>query len=92
MRVTYLLAKQVRAQNIRTETKLEELRQNTTRVEAEKEALAERVEEEGAERVTLVASITHERDFLLRQASLQLKKAFIPSLGYHSFRPQFPWK
>lgn len=49
----------------------EELRRRVTRTEAEKAKLEERVEVEGAERVTVVASITHERDFLLRQASVR---------------------
>ncbi|CAN0051172.1 unnamed protein product, partial [Laminaria digitata] len=60
--------KQVRAQRKRADFESEELRQRISRVEAEKAKLEERVEVEGAERVTVVASITHERDFLLRQA------------------------
>eukprot|EP00752_Nemacystus_decipiens_P016541 g14784.t1 len=59
--------KQVRAQSKRAETELEEVRQNAARIEAEKAVLEERVEVEGAERVTVVASVSHERDFLLRQ-------------------------
>lgn len=61
---------QVRAQSKRAESELEEVRQNTVRIETEKAELEERVEVEGAERVTVVASVTHERDFLLRQASV----------------------
>eukprot|EP00903_Cladosiphon_okamuranus_P007670 g7438.t1 len=59
--------KQVRAQSKRAEIELEEARQNAARIEAEKALLEERVEVEGAERVTVVASLSHERDFLLRQ-------------------------
>lgn len=44
------------------------MRVNVERIEAEKAVLAERVDDEAAERVTVVASITHERNFLLRQA------------------------
>lgn len=47
------------------------MRVNVERIEAEKAVLAERVEDEAAERVTVVASITHERNFLLRQARSQ---------------------
>ncbi|CAB1119443.1 unnamed protein product [Ectocarpus sp. CCAP 1310/34] len=60
--------KQVRAQSIRIESELEEAREHATRIEAEKAVLEERVEVEGAERVTVVASVSQERDFLLRQA------------------------
>lgn len=60
---------QVRSQSKRAESELEEVRQNTARIETEKAVLEERVEVEGAERVTVVASVSHERDFLLRQAS-----------------------
>lgn len=47
------------------------MRMNVERIEAEKVVLAERVEDEASERVTVVASITHERNFLLRQARSQ---------------------
>lgn len=60
----------MRAQSRRAESELEETRRNVTRLDAEKASLAERVEVEGAERVTMVASVSHERDFLLRQASI----------------------
>ncbi|CAM9418029.1 unnamed protein product [Scytosiphon promiscuus] len=60
--------KQVRAQSKRAEAELEEARRKTVGLEAEKALLRERVEVEGAERVTVVASVSHERDFLLRQA------------------------
>ncbi|CAM9753484.1 unnamed protein product, partial [Hapterophycus canaliculatus] len=56
--------KQMRAQSKRAESELEEARRKTTRLEAEKAVLEERVEVEGAERVTVVASVSHERDFL----------------------------
>lgn len=54
-----------------TQAEVEDLRQTAARVEAEKVLLVERVEVEAAERVTVVSSITHERDFLLKQASFQ---------------------
>lgn len=63
----------MRAQSKRAESELEEARQNVARIEAEKAVLEERVEVEGAERVTVVASVSHERDFLLRQASISLQ-------------------
>lgn len=66
---------QVRAQSKRIESELEEARENATRIEAEKAVLEERVEVEGAERVTVVASVSQERDFLLRQASISAQKA-----------------
>ncbi|CAN0402680.1 unnamed protein product, partial [Ectocarpus sp. 12 AP-2014] len=66
--------KQVRAQSKRIESELEEARENATRIEAEKAVLEERVEVEGAERVTVVASVSQERDFLLRQASISDQK------------------
>lgn len=62
-------SEQVRAQSRRVESELEELRQNFARVETEKAVLEERVEVEAAERVTVVSSVSHERDFLLKQAS-----------------------
>ncbi|CAN0287984.1 unnamed protein product, partial [Ectocarpus sp. 8 AP-2014] len=68
--------KQVRAQSKRIESELEEARENVTRVEAEKAVLEERVEVEGAERVTVVTSVSQERDFLLRQASISAQKTF----------------
>lgn len=52
------------------DSELEEFRETVARIEAEKVALAEKAEEEAAERVTLVSSISHERDFLLRQARM----------------------
>lgn len=67
---THEILLQVRAQSKRAESELEEVRQNTARIETEKAVLEERVEVEGAERVTVVASVSHERDFLLRQASV----------------------
>lgn len=60
----------MRAQGKRAESELEQVRQRAARIEAEKAVLKERVEFEGAERVTVVASVSHERDFLLRQASI----------------------
>lgn len=54
-----------------TQAEVEDLRQTAARVEAEKVLLVERVEVEAAERVTVVSSVTHERDFLLKQASFQ---------------------
>ncbi len=60
----------MRAESKRAESELDEIRQYATRIEAEKAVLEERVEVEGAERVTVVASVSHERDFLLRQASI----------------------
>lgn len=65
--------RQVRAQSKRAESDLEEARRNAARIETEKAVLEERVEVEGAERVTVVASVSHERDFLLRQASIRFK-------------------
>lgn len=59
---------QVRAQGKHVDSELDDLRQAVARLEAEKAALAEKVELEGAERVTVVSSMSHERDFLLRQA------------------------
>ncbi|CBJ25593.1 Myosin, heavy chain 10, non-muscle [Ectocarpus siliculosus] len=59
--------KQVRAQSKRIESELDEARENVTRIEAEKAVLEERVDVEGAERVTVVTSVSQERDFLLRQ-------------------------
>ncbi|CAM9435559.1 unnamed protein product [Ectocarpus sp. 4 AP-2014] len=66
--------KQVRAQSKRIESELEEARENASRIEAEKAVLEERVEVEGAERVTVVASVSQERDFLLRQASISAQQ------------------
>lgn len=63
----------MRAQSKRADFESEELRQRVSRIEAEKAKLEESVEVEGAERVTVVASITHERDFLLRQARVRRK-------------------
>ena len=63
----------MRAESKRAESELDEVRQYASRIEAEKEVLKERVEVEGAERVTVVASVSHERDFLLRQASFWLR-------------------
>lgn len=69
---------QLRGQGKRSESEVQGLRETIARVEAEKVVLAAQVEEEGAERVTVVASITHERDFLLRQASyVRLWPAFV---------------
>lgn len=68
-------AGQVRAQGRQVESEVEELRQVVSRLEAEKARLAEKVEEEGAERVTIVAAISHERDFLLRQARSMLGRS-----------------
>lgn len=62
-----LRMRQVRAQGRNVDSEVEQLRRVIARLEAEKTALAERVEEEGAERVTVVSSISHERDFLIRQ-------------------------
>ena len=62
----------MRAQGKKAEAELEEMRNTIGGIEAEKAALAERVEDEAAERVTVVASITHERNFLLRQARTQM--------------------
>lgn len=61
----------MRAQSKKRDCESEELRRRVALIEAEKAKLEERVEVEGAERVTVVASITHERDFLLRQASVR---------------------
>lgn len=77
----------MRAQSKRAETELEEARQNAARVEAEKAVLEERVEVEGAERVTVVASVSHERDFLLRQARTRIK---IFSTSHHISRYILP--
>lgn len=71
-------ADQIRGQSRRIQTELEEVGQFAARLEAEKGALAERLEEEGAERVTVVASISHERDFLLRQASGRGQRVLTP--------------
>lgn len=69
----------MRAQSKRIESELEEARENATRIEAEKAVLEERVEVEGAERVTVVASVSQERDFLLRQASISAQNSvFFP--------------
>ncbi|CAM9884936.1 unnamed protein product, partial [Discosporangium mesarthrocarpum] len=61
--------KQVQAERKQAEAALERVREGAAALEEEKDALAERVEVEGAERVTVVAAITHERDFLLRQVN-----------------------
>ncbi|CAM9123728.1 unnamed protein product [Ectocarpus fasciculatus] len=72
--------KQVRAQSKRIESELEEARENAARIEAEKAVLEERVEVEGAERVTVVASVSQERDFLLRQASISAQNSGVDRL------------
>lgn len=67
-------SRQVRAQGRYVDSEVDQLRQSIARLETEKTALAERVEEEGAERVTVVSSISHERDFLLRQVCVGRQK------------------
>lgn len=66
----------MRTEGKNAQAELEDLRQTAARVEAEKVLLVERVEVEAAERVMTVSSITHERDFLLKQASFQRGRAF----------------
>lgn len=67
--------RQVRVQGRNVDNEVDQLRQTIAQLrqtiawlETEGAALAHKVEEEGAERVTVVSSISHERDFLLRQA------------------------